>query len=205
MWISFTPEGPPPPKKKIAVWTSPEAATHHPAVTWPLPAVSPTASSEGHQCPFPQQGRTHLLGRHWQPFLQRILPSISSEGCCHPFLQEGSTCHLCGHLRPSPQQDAAAIFLLRQRSPPQQALMAVSRHWHPSPQHSTGCHLLSKMQALVSSGGTHSLSLWCQAFGNSPSGDQQALLLTLRYRAACWVNCVPVAAGTAAWGKGCWD
>lgn len=106
------------PPKKFAVWTSPEAATHHPAVTWPLPVVSPTASSDGHQHPFLQQGRTHLLGRHWQPFLWRILPSISSEGHCHPFLQESSTCHLRRHLRPSPQQGTVGHFLTEEALSP---------------------------------------------------------------------------------------
>lgn len=92
--------------------------------------------------------------------------AVSSAGRCRHFLTEAA-------LSPSAGPDSCY------------------RHWHPSPQHSTACHLPGKMRALISSGGAHSLSLWCQAPANSPSGDQRAPALALRYLCACPMTCVP--------------
>lgn len=191
------------PQKKMFVWASPEAATHHPAVTWPLPSVAPTASSldPPQRYPFPQQARPCLLGRHWLPFLQKILPSVASEVTVIHFFRKAApvTCAgTWGHLL---NRALPAILWLRQCSSPQRAWTALSRPWHPSPQLSTGYHLLSEMQALISSGRAHSLSLWCQALPNSPSGDQQGAGPAADPQVPgcpCRVHCVSVPVGSAA-------
>lgn len=75
---------------------------------------------------------SHFFKRHCHPSPQRV--------AVIPFFRKAAPVTCAGTRGHLLSRALSAIFFLRQRSCPQQALTAVSRHWHP--QHSTGCHLL---------------------------------------------------------------